>query len=84
MDGLRKCSKNDFMCHPTPCTMRPIWHRNTTTVSEMVPSVVVGLPSQSSGFKGKTSLRVRATQSNQSKGRSNTKDGQHFGAPGAP
>jgi hypothetical protein len=36
------------------------------------------------GFEGETCLRVRVAQSNQSEGQNDTKDGQHFGAPGAP
>jgi hypothetical protein len=39
---------------------------------------------QSSGFEGKTHRWVKAAQSNQSEGRCDTKDAQHFGEPGAP
>jgi hypothetical protein len=39
---------------------------------------------QSLGFEGEIHLWARAAQSNQSEKRSDTKDGQHFGAPGAP
>jgi hypothetical protein len=35
-------------------------------------------------LKVKPISRVRAAQSNQSEGQSDTKEGQHFGAPGAP
>jgi hypothetical protein len=38
---------------------------------------------QSSGFEGKTHQWVKAAQSNQSEGRCDTKDAQHFGKPGA-
>jgi hypothetical protein len=39
---------------------------------------------QSSGFERETCLWVRAAQSKQSEGWSDTKDHQHFGAPSAP
>jgi hypothetical protein len=40
--GLRKRSKNDFTCHPTPRTTRPIHRGDTAIISEMGPTIVMG------------------------------------------
>jgi hypothetical protein len=79
----KRHNKNDFMHHPTPRMTYPIHCGNITTVSKMVPHFCRGVY-ESSGFKNETRLWVRDAQSNESKGRSDTKDGQHFGAPDAP
>jgi hypothetical protein len=82
-DSVTRHSKNDFMCHPTPRITHPIHRRNVATVSEMGPTIAVG-SAKAQGFEGETHLWVRAAQSSQSEGRSDTKDDQYFSAPGAP
>jgi hypothetical protein len=39
---VKRPSKNDFTCHPTPRTTRPIRHGNMATVSKMGPTIIVG------------------------------------------
>jgi hypothetical protein len=52
-------------------------------VSKMGPMIAVG-SAKTQGSKAKPIGQVRAAQSNHSEGRSDTKEGQHFGAPGYP
>jgi hypothetical protein len=54
-----------------------------TTVSEIGPTIAVE-STKAQGLKAKPIGRVRAAWSNQSEGQSDTREGQHFGAPGAP
>jgi hypothetical protein len=54
-----------------------------TTVSKMGPMIVVG-SAKAQGSKAKPIGWVTAAQSNQSEGRSDIREGQHFGAPGTP
>jgi hypothetical protein len=65
-------------CHPTPHIS---W--DTTTVSTIGFTITVG-PAKAQGLKVKLICWVRAAQSNQSEGRSDTKEGQYFGTPSAP
>jgi hypothetical protein len=70
-------SKNEFTHHPTPCKMRPLHHGIQQTVSKMGPTIIMG-STKAQGLEAKPTSRVRATQSNESKGRSNTKGGQQM------
>jgi hypothetical protein len=39
---VKRRSKNDFMCHPTPHMTHTIHHGNMTSVSKMSSTIVVG------------------------------------------
>jgi hypothetical protein len=54
-----------------------------TTISKMGPTIAIG-STKAQCSKAKHINRVRAAQSNQTEGRSDTWEGQYFGAPGAP
>jgi hypothetical protein len=51
-DAVKRCSKNDFICHSTPCMTRPIRRGNMATVSEMGLMIVVG-STKAQGSKAK-------------------------------
>jgi hypothetical protein len=53
---------------------------DTTIISKMGPMIIVG-SAKAQGSKEKPTNRVRATQSNQSEGRSDTKGGQQLAHP---
>jgi hypothetical protein len=68
---VKRCSKNDFTRHPTPHTTLPIHRRNTTTISEIGPTITVGSakaqgskakPVYGSGLSKATRARGEATQ----------------------
>jgi hypothetical protein len=51
-DTVKRHSKNDFMHHLTPRTMRPIRHGNMAIVSKMGPTIAVG-SAKAQGSKAK-------------------------------
>jgi hypothetical protein len=61
----------------------PYTSQDMATISETGPMIVVR-SAKAQGLKAKHIDRVRAVQSNPSEGRSDTREGQHFGAPDAP